>query len=401
MSLTVEALKEQVRQAVDRRASTLLDVSHDIHGHPELAFDEHRAHELLTSVLEGEGLAVQRGLLDVPTAFAATARRGDGPLVAVLLEYDALPEIGHACGHNVIAAAGLGAGLAAASVVDALGGRLLVLGTPAEEGGGGKILLAERGAFEGVSAAVMVHPADHDLTHMSAVAYQQLTIDYHGEAAHAAAAPWKGRNALDAAVAGYTNVAALRQHIEPGERIHGIFTQGGDKPNIVPHRASTFWYVRSPTARALQPLKARVLAALEAGAAATGCTCDHRWGARPYREVLDNGPLVEAFAANLRSTGRELRAPDDVAVVGSTDLGNVSFLVPSMHPMVKAAPAGVPIHSEPFAAYAGGEEGDRAVLDAAVALAATIVDVWADEGLRTRSRAAWEVAVAASAPLST
>ena len=170
MAPTVGELKDRAWAAVDARASTLLDVSHDIHGHPELAFEEHRAHDLLTSVLEEEGLATDRGHLDLPTAFAATAGRGDGPLVAVLLEYDALPEIGHACGHNVIAAAGLGAGLAAAAVVDALGGRLVVLGTPAEEGGGGKILLADRGAFDGVAAAVMVHPADHDLTHMSAVA---------------------------------------------------------------------------------------------------------------------------------------------------------------------------------------------------------------------------------------
>ena len=199
-------------------------------------------------------------------------------------------------------------------------------------------------------------------------------------------------------MAGYVNVAALRQHIEPGERVHGIFTNGGDKPNIVPHRASTFWYVRSPTSRALQPLKARVLAALEAGAAATGCSSEHRWGATPYHEVLDNGPLVGAFAANLRASGRELREPGGVAVVGSTDLGNVSFLAPAIHPMVKVAPAGVPIHSAAFAAYAGGEEGDRAVIDAAKALAATIVDVWADEALRARSRATWEAAVAASGP---
>src|SRR5215207_6177058 len=254
-----DALKQQVCAEVDRRASLLLDASHRIHAEPELGFEEHHAHDLLTSILADGGLDTERAAFGIPTAFQATAGAGDGPVIAVLCEYDALLDIGHACGHNVIATAGLGAALAAAAVVDSAGGRLTVLGTPAEEGGGGKIVMARRGAFEGIDAALMIHPADADLTAMSAIAIQQLHVHYHGQAAHAAAFPWEGRNALDAAVLGYMNVAALRQHIQPTERIHGIFTKAGDKPNIVPKDAAAFWYVRSPTLTTLEDLKARVL----------------------------------------------------------------------------------------------------------------------------------------------
>ena len=199
----------------------------------------------------------------------------------MLCEYDALPAIGHACGHNVIATAGLGAGLAAAAVAEQAGGTLRIMGTPAEEGGGGKIEMARRGAFDDVDAAMMVHPADADLIAMDTIAFQQLHVQYHGKAAHAAAAPWDGRNALDAAVLGYMNVAALRQHIRPTERIHGIFTKGGDKANIVPAETAMEWIVRSATIESLQPLKQRVLTCLESAATACACTIDHRV-ARPH-----------------------------------------------------------------------------------------------------------------------
>src|SRR5262245_58226013 len=267
----VDALKIQVGEEVDRRAPLLLDASHRIHSHPELCFEEHHAHDLLTAILSDGGLDVERGAFDLPTAFRATAGTGSGPNIAVLCEYDALPEIGHACGHNVIATAGLGAALAAAVVADVTGGRLVVLGTPAEEGGGGKIVMARRRAFDGIDAALMVHPADADLRSTSSLAVQQLHAVYQGKAAHAAAFPWEGRNALDGAVLGYVNVATLRQHILPTERIHGVFTKGGDKPNIVPREAATYWFVRSSTLASLEVLKARVLACLEAGAVASGC----------------------------------------------------------------------------------------------------------------------------------
>ena len=391
MSHTVDELKDRVLDAVDARAATLLEVSHDIHGHPELAFDEHRAHDLLMSVLEGEGLAVDRGHLDVPTAFAASAGSDRGPLVAVLLEYDALPEIGHACGHNVIAAAGLGAGLAAASVVDALGGRLLVLGTPAEEGGGGKVFLAERGALDGVDAALMVHPSGLDLATMDAIAIQRLRVTYHGREAHAAAAPELGRNALDAAVLGYMNVAALRQHIRPDERVHGIFTEAGEAPNVVPQRTSALWYVRSPSLDGLDVLKDRVLACLHAGADAAGCTMEHEWVDPAYADMVDNVPLVDLYRANAARTGRDIPPLGEGGqVVGSTDMGNVSHLVPAIHPMIAVSPATIPIHTADFAGFAAGPEGDRAVLDAAKALASTVVDLWLRPDVLDEVRAAFD-----------
>ena len=242
----VEAAKDRVAREVDRRADVLVDASRQIHAHPELGFEETFAHRLLTGLIEADGLEPERGAFGLDTAFAARAGSA-GPVIAVLCEYDALPGLGHACGHNIIATAGLGAGLAAAALAAELGGRLLLLGTPAEEGGGGKQLMAEAGAFDAVDAAMMVHPAGLDLTGMHTLAVRQVFADYEGLAAHASAAPHHGRNALDAAVLGYINIAALRQHIRPTERIHGIFTRAGDKPNIVPASTQAHWFVRSDT----------------------------------------------------------------------------------------------------------------------------------------------------------
>jgi amidohydrolase len=379
--MDLDALKARLRAEVEARAATLVEASHQIHEHPELNYEEHFAHDLLTRLLEAEGLTPERGAFGLDTAFAARAG-SEGPTVAVLCEYDALPGIGHACGHNIIATAGLGAALAAAALADEVGGQVVVLGTPAEEGGGGKILMAQRGAFEGVDAALMLHPAGYDLTRMDVIAVQELTATYTGKAAHAAAAPQHGRNALDAAVLGYLNVATLRQHILPTERIHGIFTEGGEKPNIVPSRAQTAWMVRSPSISTLGPLKERVAAALQAGATASGCEVDLAWKAVIYADMLDNRVLVDCFAANATVLGREVREPDPAhTVVGSTDMGNISYLVPSIHPMIAAAPAGTPIHTADFAAHARDEGGDRAVVDGAIALAWTVADLWSGPGV--------------------
>ncbi len=381
--MNADELKRAVADEVDRIAERLLAVSHDIHAHPELNFEERYAHDRLVGELELAGLAPTRHAYGVDTAFAAEVGER-GPVVGILLEYDALPGVGHACGHNVIAAAGLGAGLAAAKVVHDAGGRLRILGTPAEEGGGGKIFMARNGAFGDLAAALMVHPADADLVRMDTIAVQILDVEYHGVGAHAAAAPWEGRNALDAAVLGYTSVAALRQHIRPSERVHGVFTHGGDKANIVPDRAATNWYVRSDTIATLQPLKARVLAALESGAMATGCTVEHRWNGVTYADLRDSAALGATYAANAAALGRQVVHPDaaDHHVVGSTDMGNVSYLAPSIHPMIQVAPDGVPIHTADFAGYARGPSGDRAVIDGAKSLAMTAIDVWCDAALR-------------------
>lgn len=378
--MDLSAVKERIRAEVEARADVLVDASHQIHAHPELNYDEHFAHDLLTSLLAGEGLSVERGAFDLDTAFVARAG-SSGPAIAVLLEYDALPGIGHACGHNIIATAGLGAGLAAAAVAEEVGGRIVVLGTPAEEGGGGKIVMAQRGAFDGVDAALMVHPAGADLARMDVIAVQEVTATYTGEAAHAAAFPHRGRNALDAAVLGYLNVAALRQHIRPTERVHGIFTAGGDKPNIVPSFARTEWMVRSSSIRTLAPLKDRVEACLRAGASAASCEIDVAWKSVVYADMLDNAVMIDLYSANAAALGRELLATDPrSAVVGSTDMGNVSYVVPSIHPMIQAAPPGVPIHTPEFAGHAVSEPGDRAVIEGAIAMGWTVADLWLAEG---------------------
>jgi amidohydrolase len=385
--MDIAQVKERLRTEVERRADVLIEASHEIHAHPELNFEEHFAHDLLSSLIEGDGVEVERSAFDIDTAFVARAG-SEGPTIAVLCEYDALPGIGHACGHNIIGTAGVGAGLAAAALADELGGRVVILGTPAEEGGGGKVLMADRGAFDGVDAAMMVHPAGADLTAMNVIAVQQYHVTYEGEAAHAAAFPHKGRNALDAAVLGYMNVAALRQHIRPTERIHGIFTEAGDKPNIVPARTKAQWMVRSPTIRTLEPLKARVHSCLEAGAHASGCTMDGTWIDPVYADMVDNEVMVGLYGENAAALGRPTIDPrQGTPVVGSTDMGNVSYVVPSIHPMIKVAPAHVSIHTPEFAGYARGPDGDKAVVDGALAMAWTVADLWLRDGVLDQATA--------------
>lgn len=387
------ALKERLKAEVEARADLLLDASHQIHEHPEVNYEEHFAHDLLTDLLADAGLPVERAAFGLDTSFVARAGTS-GPTIAVLCEYDALPGLGHACGHNIIATAGLGAGLAAAAVAEQAGGRVVILGTPAEEGGGGKIRMIRAGALDGVDAALMVHPAGAELARMQVIAVQELTATYTGTAAHAAAFPHEGRNALDAAVLGYLNVAALRQHIRGDERVHGIITAGGDKPNIVPALARTEWMVRSGSISSLAPLKDRVEACLRAGATAAGCGVEIAWKDVVYADMLDNEVMVGLYAANAGAVGRTVLDPGPGAgVMGSTDMGNVSYVVPAIHPMIQAAPLGVPIHSAEFAGHARGEPGDRAVVDGAVVLACTIADLWLADGALDAVRAEFEATI--------
>jgi len=376
-TMSPDEARQRVCDRVDELAEVLVAASHSIHANPEQNFEEHHAHEVLTGILEEQGLEVERGACDLPTAFRSDA--GDeGPTVAVLCEYDALPVIGHACGHNIIATAGLGAGLAAATVAAEMGGRVRILGTPAEEGGGGKVIMANRGAFEGVEAAMMVHPADADLENITSLAIQQCQVTYTGQAAHAAAAPEKGLNALDAMVLGYVNVAALRQHIAPAERIHGIFREAGDKANIVPRHTAATWFVRSPTSAGVESLKERLTACLKAGAVAAGCTVELVWDEMGYAEVVDNRTLLDRYMAHSEALGRPVGPTMVKQVVGSTDMGNISYLMPGIHPMIKTAPEGTAIHTEDFARYAVSEEADRSVVHGAKVMAMTVVDCWTD-----------------------
>ena len=371
--------KERVAAEVESRRDRLIEISRAIHERPELLFEEHFAADLLASELEAAGLAVERKAYGMDTAFCATAGPDDaaGPTVAVLCEYDALPGIGHGCGHNLIAAMGLGAGLAAASVAEEAGGRLVVLGTPAEEGGGGKLRMLDAGAFVGVDAAMMAHPAGVDRAEANVIAIATWRVEYDGVGAHAAAFPERGRNALDAAVLGYNAVAALRQHIADDERVHGIFVEAGRKPNIVPSRTVAEWYVRSRTLDSLQVLKERVRACLEAGAAAAGCGITITPTCPEYSELRSNEPLLELYRANSEAAGRPVPhlAPGERMTI-STDMGNVSLACPSIHPMVAVSPPDVALHTAEFAEWAASPEGERALVEAATAMARTAVDVW-------------------------
>jgi amidohydrolase len=372
----VEELKTRACNLIDSNADELVRVSHEIHDHPEQNYEEVFASELLTRSANGLGVPVELGAFDCPTGFSGDV--GTGPTVCIMSEYDALPEIGHGCGHNIIAAAGLGAAIALASIAKDSGGRVRYMGTPAEEGGGGKILMARNGALTGVDLAMMVHPADADLATIDAIALQQLLVEYSGLESHAAAAPHLGRNALDAAVLGYMAVATLRQHILPTERVHGIFLKSGDKPNIVPSEASTEWYVRSNDVTSLAALKPRVLAALESGAHACGCSVSHEWIGAAYADMVTNNTMGTMYAHNALRLGRTVTDPRQGGhrVVGSTDMGNVSHLVPSIHPMIASAPSGTSIHTKQFAQFARSPMADKAVLDGAKAMAMTAIDYW-------------------------
>ncbi len=376
MNTPIQELKTRACDRIDAIAQELIEASHAIHARPELNFEEHFAAELLTTISNKYGMPVEKNVFGCETGFAGEV--GSGPTVCIMSEYDALPDIGHGCGHNIIATAGLGAAIALSHVADDAGGRIRYLGTPAEEGGGGKLVMARHGALDGVDVAMMVHSADADLTTIDAIALQQLLVEYSGQAAHAAAAPEKGRNALDAAVLGYMAVATLRQHILPTERVHGIFTKGGSKPNIVPHETATEWYVRSDTMDSLNQLKPRVLAALESGAHACGCSVRHEWDGNPYADMVTNNNMSAMYIANAAALGRSVTVPgtNGRRVVGSTDMGNISHLVPSIHPMIASAPLGTSIHTVAFELASITPMADRAVIDGAKSMAMTAIDYW-------------------------
>jgi amidohydrolase len=389
MSEAAGDLKHQACALVEEQRGRLLNLSTRIHSCPELKFEERQAAEWLAEYLAGAGFEVERGTFGLPTSFVAQAGSGR-PCVALLCEYDALPELGHACGHNIIAAAGAGAGAAVAGVVSRTGGSVVVLGTPGEENGGGKIHMARRGAFDGIDAALMIHPAGAELPALRSLAMSQVEVVYRGRAAHAAAAPDRGVNALDALVTAYNAIARLRQHIQADERVHGIITDGGQVPNIVPERASGKFCVRALTEEQLAALKKRVQACFEAGALATGAELEIHPSGEDYSDLVSNQPLLDAYAENLARLGRRLADPAEApSISGSTDMGNVSKLVPAIHPMIAVSPPSVALHSAEFADWAASEAGKRAVIDGAMALAMTAVDVLSNPDLLRAVKAAF------------
>jgi amidohydrolase len=389
--MDLRALKQEVCDSVEAAREALLRVSRAIHAHPELAFEERQAAALLVAALREGGLRVETGAYGLETAFAAEFGSPRGPCVALLAEYDALPGIGHACGHNLIATSALGATLALAPLANTLPGRVRMLGTPAEERGGGKELMARQGAFDGVDAALMMHPSSVNLVSMPCIAMSEVEVVFHGLSAHAAAMPERGVNALDALVLAYQGIAALRQHIRATERIHGIVTDGGQAPNIVPERAAGRFYVRAANAQELAPLKLRVEGCFRAGAAATGAEVEIRWDPADYLDIHYNEPLATAFRSNAESLGRVFFPFEKLpaSIQGSTDMGNVSHRVPAIHPMLAAAPLHCTIHNPEFAKWAASELGDAAAIDGAKALAMTALDFLFDAALQRSAREAF------------
>jgi len=382
----VTELKERAEAELEQRREELVELSLRIHSHPEVAFQEYQASRWLAEYLEANGFKVERNFCGLETAFRAVYGSGS-PHIAFLAEYDALPGIGHGCGHNIIGTASTAAGVACRGAVDLLGGTVYVIGTPAEEAAGGKALMDARGGFDGLDCAMLVHPASRNVVVTYALACIELEVEFLGKAAHAAAAPEAGINALDAMIVAFSALGLLRQQVRDGARIHGIITDGGQAVNVIPHRTAASLLVRALDDAYLEALRERVLACFRAGAEATGCELRFRWGDdRRYMTMCTNMTLAEVFRSNLEALGRQV-SPEEPRAFGSTDMGNVSHLLPAIHPTIAVAPSDVPIHTEAFREFAASEAGHQALIDAAKALAATGIDLLADPSILAR---AWE-----------
>jgi amidohydrolase len=379
--------REQIDRSVDAVAAEVVAIAKRIHDNPELRFEEHRAARWIAESVENRaGVPVERGVGDLPTALRARAGSGKGPRVAILAEYDALPEIGHACGHNLIAGSALGAFLALARHGSALPGTVDLVGTPAEEGGGGKIRLLSAGVFEGVDAAMMFHPFDRDILTHPALASRWLTLRFRGTPAHAAAAPWDGSSALTACLETFRLVDAQRVHFRDGVRVHGIVTNGGQAVNIIPEHAACEFSVRATSSGELERVAAIVERCARGAALACGVevNIDMRQG---YREMKNNRAIAERFGAALQALGRSAREVDPRVGAGSTDMGDLSQVVPSIHPYLAICNEGETLcHQHAFAACAASERGFETMLLAAKALARTALDLLEDPSLLTRAK---------------
>jgi amidohydrolase len=377
-------LRQRVTDAVDERRDLLVGLSHAVHADAEIGFEEHVSSGRVAETLDAAGFDVQHGVEDLDTA--VVARAGEGPLrIGICAEYDALPGIGHACGHNVIAAAGVGAALALAEVADDLGVEVVLLGTPAEEGGGGKILMMERGAFDGLHAAMMVHPAPYESPVMPCLAVQHFDVRFRGRSAHASAYPQQGVNAADALTVAQVAIGLLRQHLRPTDRIHGIVTDGGDAPNIVPERTAGTWYARAANLRELAELYPKVQRCFEAGALATGATVSFDEGSPPYSEFLHDDDLVALYRREAEELGREFpEVEGGEQLAGSTDMANVSLAMPAIHPMLAIDARGAVNHQPEFTAACVTPSADRAVRDGAAGMARTVVAAASDRTVRDR-----------------
>jgi amidohydrolase len=382
MTVTTAALERAVEDVLPEA----LDLSHRVHANPEIAFEERQAARWTADLLRNHGFEVTAPAGGLETAFVARWRgERPGPVVAFAGEYDALPEVGHGCGHNLMCSSSAGAALVAASALDRdFGGEIRFIGTPAEEAGNGKVHLIAAGVFSDVDVCLQIHPSDSNSAEVLALAVTEIGVTFHGTLAHASADPWLGKNALDAIVLLHTMIAQWRQHLNPGERVHGIITHGGAAPNIVPDLTKGRWYLRTPVDAELDAMVDRFRAMSEAAAAATGCTADLEIDPmNRCRTMLNNPTLLEVWRRHLGEAGIKDDPVDPNA--GSTDMANVSHEVPTIHPYMAIAPRGTPGHSREFAAHAGGEDGDRMLPNAIRVLAATAVEMVRDPSLVERA----------------
>jgi amidohydrolase len=388
--MDVQQLKQRAAARIDECADGLDALALAIHDRPELAFQERFASTALADYLRGQGLPVTRGAGGLETAFVAETKNGGGPTIAICAEYDALPGIGHGCGHNLIAASGVGAYLGVAAVAKELKGAVRLIGTPAEEGGAGKVKLHAAGVFDGVDAAMMFHPADADVLDPLMVSLRVLELEFRGKAAHAAASPYAGVNALDALLLGWSAMSALRQLVRPDSRIHGIITDGGQAANVIPERAAARIVVRAADPSYLGDLRRRVLACFEGAATATGCELRFEWG-EGMDMVTTNQPMAAALAENARALGRELGPRRAGETSGSTDMGNISSVIPSVHPFFSVTAERVPWHSREFAAVARTPRALETMRVAAKAMAFTAIDLLARPDLLKQAKSAFTV----------
>ena len=382
--------KSAAREAVDKLQPKLIDLSERIHRHPETKFEEYQASQWLSETAEAAGFRVEKPIGGLETAFRASySGEGEGPIAAFLAEYDALPKLGHACGHNLIATASLGAALGLQAVMDKLPGSVQLIGTPGEEGGGGKVIMAEAGVFDDVDVAMMFHPSGKTVLWKHALARRKLLIEFFGKSAHAAASPEKGINALDATIQTFQNINALRQHIEESSRLHGIITHGGDAPNIVPDYSASLFYIRAREDDYCDELLEKVKTCARGASLAIGARVEMEMQGA-YKSLRTNMPLAQTFKANLEALGWDFDEIDPSKGIGSTDMANVSHVTAAIHPYLSIGPKDLVGHSTEFAEAAASEKGQQAMIAAAKALASTAVDVLLRPSLLAAIRAEFE-----------
>ena len=373
----METLKTSAIKDVEANRGQLSELALKIHSNPELGFHEVKAVDWLTQYLEQNGFSVERGICELPTAFKAGYGHGK-PVIAIMAEYNALPSLGHACGHNLISACAVGAGVASKLAIGRCGGTIIVIGTPAEEIHGGKAIMADRGAFDNLDVAMMVHLGQYNSPVFYSFAAQGLEVEFFGKAAHAAAAPDAGVNALEAMLQSFAGINSLRQHIRDKARIHGVITDGGEAVNVVPAHSAADFLIRAEDDTYLDELKQKVMNCFIGAATASGARLEYKWADICYATMDNNPILAQVFSQNLQSLGREVTMPDPGKLSGSTDMGNVSQLVPSIEAVVGITSSGVSFHTSEFASAAVSDAGINGLIDGAKALAMTVVDLVSD-----------------------